>query len=119
MASHLSLDLSEQLNNVAINLRVTLTQIAGYNTPPSERYGVKNLFEMLWRRLTVTGFMYFDSGYADKYGKEHMKNVSQWIAEGSYKPLMHLTEGIDKPAEGLVDMLEGRCAGKAVLKIRA
>lgn len=40
------------------------------------------------------------------------------LADGSVKAKIHLTEGIDKAADGFIDMLEGRNFGKAVLKIK-
>lgn len=44
--------------------------------------------------------------------------VTNRLADGSVKAKIHLTEGIDKAADGFIDMLEGRNFGKAVLKIK-
>lgn len=70
------------------------------------------------KRLTFRGFIVSDPGFADKYGKDHQEKMQQWLAEGSVKAKLHITEGIDKAAEGLVDIFEGKNFGKAVLKIR-
>lgn len=44
--------------------------------------------------------------------------VTNRLADGSVKAKIDLTEGIDKAADGFIDMLEGRNFGKAVLKIK-
>ncbi|KAL2137596.1 hypothetical protein VTI28DRAFT_8934 [Corynascus sepedonium] len=97
---------------------VACGMISQYNLPPEKRYGVTNLFHVVSKRLTFRGFIVSDPGFADKYGKDHQEKMQQWLAEGSVKAKLHITEGIDKAAEGLVDIFEGKNFGKAVLKIR-
>lgn len=97
---------------------LTSHQIYGYNTPKNERYGVKNLFEFTARSLTMVGFLQADPGYADKYREEHRENVGKWISEGSFKPVLAVTNGIENAAEGFVGLFEGKVTGKAVLKLK-
>lgn len=92
--------------------------IEGYNKPASERYGVKNLFQFTAKRLTMTGFIQGDKGWADKYKDQHRENVSKWISEGTFKPVLDITNGIDKAAEGFVNLFKGQVTGKAVLKLK-
>jgi Putative NADP-dependent oxidoreductases len=42
--------------------------------------------------------------------------VQKWIKEGSFKVLIHETEGIDNSVEGLVGIFYGKNKGKAILK---
>jgi NADPH-dependent curcumin reductase CurA len=42
--------------------------------------------------------------------------VQKWIKDGSFKTLIHETEGIENAAEGLVGIFYGKNLGKAVLK---
>lgn len=44
--------------------------------------------------------------------------MQKWLSEGSVKAKLHVTEGIDNAAQGLVDMLVGKNFGKAILKVR-
>ncbi len=44
--------------------------------------------------------------------------MQQWLADGSIKAKLDVTQGIDNAAQGLVGMLEGKNFGKAVLKIK-
>jgi NADPH-dependent curcumin reductase CurA len=64
----------------------------------------------------MRGFIVGDAGMGDKYTKEHQENVQKWIKDGSFKNLIHETQGIDNAAEGLVGIFYGKNKGKAVLK---
>jgi len=92
--------------------------ISQYNLPAEKRSGPKNIFKVVAKRLTMRGFIVSDPGFGDKYGKDHQEKLQKWLADGSVKAKLSITEGIDNAAEGLVGMLEGKNFGKAVLKIR-
>ncbi|CEN62490.1 hypothetical protein BJX68DRAFT_161165 [Aspergillus pseudodeflectus] len=87
--------------------------ISQYNSAP---YPIKNIANVLTKRLTMRGFIVGDAGMGDKYTKEHQENVQKWIKDGSFKNLIHETQGIDNAAEGLVGIFYGKNKGKAVLK---
>lgn len=93
-------------------------QISGYNTPVEQRYGVKNMFHVVAKRLTMQGFIVSDKDFW-AYAPKHQETVQKWLAEGSYVAKLHVTEGIDNAAEGLVGILQGDNFGKAILKIKA
>ncbi|KAK4118228.1 NAD(P)-binding protein [Parathielavia appendiculata] len=95
---------------------VVCGMISQYNLSEQDRYGVKNLFHVASKRLTMRGFIVSD--FADKYGKDHQERLSQWLAEGSVKAKLSVTDGMDNAIDGLVGMLEGKNFGKAVLKIK-
>ena len=46
-----------------------------------------------------------------------IKNVSRWIAEGTFKAQQSVTKGIDNAVDGLLGMLKGENFGKAILTI--
>ncbi|KKK22538.1 oxidoreductase, zinc-binding dehydrogenase family [Aspergillus ochraceoroseus] len=87
--------------------------ISQYNAAP---YPIKNLQNVVIKRIDMRGFIVNDPGMGDKYSKEHQQNVQKWIKDGTFKVLMHETEGIDNAAEGLVGIFYGKNMGKAVLK---
>jgi NADPH-dependent curcumin reductase CurA len=91
--------------------------ISEYNKPISERYGIKNLFHIVTKRLTMRGFIVSDANMGPVYVKERDENVSKWLHEGTLKAKINITDGIDNAPEGFVGMLEGKNFGKAVLKI--
>lgn len=96
---------------------VACGMISGYNSKDSERYGVKNMFKVVSKRLLMQGFIVGDANMGPVYAKEHMEKVSKWLHDGSFKAKLSITEGIDNAAEGFVGMLQGKNFGKAVLKI--
>lgn len=92
--------------------------ISQYNVKSAEdRYPIKNLMSVVAKRLTIRGFIVGDADMGPKYFVEHQKNVQKWIHEGTYKPQMSVTEGIDNAGEGLIGLFEGKNFGKAVLEI--
>ncbi|KAI8631296.1 hypothetical protein F5Y19DRAFT_26075 [Xylariaceae sp. FL1651] len=112
--------LEAALDAINTNGRIPVCGMIGdYNTPIEKRYGIRNTFQIVAKALEVIGFLVFSPGYGDVYFKEHQENVQKWIAEGSFKPKLHITDGIDKAAEGFVGMLKGDNFGKAVLKIKS
>jgi len=50
------------------------------------------------------------------YAKEHQEKLGQWIADGSVKTKLAVTEGIDNTPQAFVGMLEGKNFGKVVVK---
>ena len=96
---------------------VACGMIAEYNQPPEERYGVKNLFHVIGKRLLMQGFVVVDENMGPKYKKEFNENMAKWIHDGSFKVKEDVTVGIDNAATAFVGMLKGKNIGKAVLKI--
>ncbi|KAL2365337.1 hypothetical protein RJZ56_001717 [Blastomyces dermatitidis] len=97
---------------------VACGMISQYNLKPQDRYGVKNIFMVVSKRITMRGFIVGDKGMGDKWAKEHMETVSRWIKEGSFKPVIAETVGIDNAAAGLAGIFRGENFGKAVLKFQ-
>ncbi|KAI1204513.1 NAD(P)-binding protein [Annulohypoxylon truncatum] len=92
--------------------------ISGYNLPPDQRYGVKSLYLLISKLITMQGFLVGQPEFGRAYFQEHQQNVQKWIVEGSIKAKLDVTEGIEKAAEGFVSMLKGENFGKALLKIK-
>ncbi|OTA98195.1 hypothetical protein M426DRAFT_326177 [Hypoxylon sp. CI-4A] len=107
------------LNNMNQRGRIVLSGlIEGYNKPMEERTGVRNLTEFFSKRLTMIGFITNDDDFGPAYFKRHQETVGKWIAEGSFKAKLHVTQGIDNAAEGFVGLFQGKNFGKAILKIK-
>jgi NADPH-dependent curcumin reductase CurA len=96
---------------------VACGMISEYNRPDEEKYGIKNIWLIVSKRLTMKGFIVYDKNMGPVYEKERDENVSKWLHEGSIKAKMSVTDGIDNGPEGFVGMLQGKNFGKAVLKI--
>jgi len=96
---------------------VTCGMISQYNAAPEERYPIRNIMNVVAKRLTMRGFIVMDANMGPRYAADHQKNVQKWIHEGTYKPQMSVTKGIDNAAEGLLGLFKGENFGKAVLEI--
>ena len=92
--------------------------ISQYNvTDPEKKYGVKNLGLVVGKRIKMQGFIQSDPDMGPRYAQDHLKNVSKWLAEGTFKAQQSVTKGIDNAVKGLLGMLKGENFGKAVLTI--
>lgn len=91
--------------------------ISQYNLPPEEAYPIRNTYQIVGKRLKVQGFIVTDPGMGPKYFAEHQEKMQKWIADGTFKAKLSITEGIDKAGEGLLGMFKGENFGKAILKV--
>jgi len=105
----------ESLNN--FGKIVACGMISGYNTKIEERYPIRNLQQIVSKRLTVRGFIVSDDNMGPAYTKEHQEKLQKWISEGSFKALQSVTYGIDNAIDGLLGLFKGENFGKAVLQI--
>ncbi|KAH7238018.1 NADP-dependent leukotriene B4 12-hydroxydehydrogenase [Fusarium solani] len=96
----------------------TCGMMSGYNTSPADLPGIKNLLYIVSKQIVMQGFIVFNPEFGPAYYKEHQESLQKWLAEGSIKVKLSVTDGISNAAEGFVGMLEGKNFGKAVLKVK-
>lgn len=96
---------------------VACGMISQYNLKPEEAYPIKNLMQVVAKRIKMQGFIVSDANMGPKYTKDHQEKLQKWISEGSFKAVQSVTKGIDNAAEGFLGMLRGDNFGKAVLEI--
>lgn len=97
---------------------VACGMISGYNAKDeSDRYGVKNIFNIIAKRLTMRGFIVTDKDMM-KYAPEHQENVTKWLNDGSLKAVSHEWVGMKEAPNACVGVLKGENFGKAILKIK-
>jgi NADPH-dependent curcumin reductase CurA len=91
--------------------------ISQYNLKPEEAYPIRNLMQIVAKRLKVQGFIVSDANMGPLHFKDHQEKLQKWISEGSFKAQQSITKGIDNSVEGFLGMLRGENFGKAVLEI--
>ena len=91
--------------------------ISQYNSAPQDMYPVRNLIQVVAKRINMRGFIVADADMGPKHYMEHQQKLQQWLADGSFKAKLSVTEGIDNGVEGFLGMLKGDNFGKAVLQI--
>ena len=59
----------------------------------------------------------FDKDYGPKHFEEHQKELSKWIADGSFNVPEDVYDGLDQISERFIDLLTGKNFGKAIVKV--
>jgi NADPH-dependent curcumin reductase CurA len=96
---------------------VACGMISQYNLKPEESYPIRNLMNVVAKRLTMRGFIVSDANMGPKHHKEHQEKLQKWLSEGTFKATISVTEGIDNAVDGFLGMLQGKNFGKTVLQI--
>lgn len=91
--------------------------VSQYNAKPEELYPIRNLMNVVAKRLTMRGFIVGDENMGPKYHKQHQEQLQKWIKDGTFKSKYSVTEGIDNAVDGFLGMLSGKNFGKAILQI--
>ncbi|KAF9932666.1 hypothetical protein FBU30_007663 [Linnemannia zychae] len=86
--------------------------ISQYNT--QQPYGVRNLFHIVSKRITMQGFIASD--FAGE-SEEFRKDVGSWLLNKEIIYREDIAEGIEASPEAFVGMLKGKNFGKAIAKI--
>src|SRR6266480_2074027 len=102
---------------VANEKTVVSGMISQYNLQPHEAYPIRNLMNIVSKRIKMQGFIVYDSNMGPKYAKDHQEKLQKWIADGTFKVTIDTTKGIDNAVKGFLGMLKGENFGKAVLEI--
>ncbi|KAF0402086.1 NADP-binding protein [Gigaspora margarita] len=101
------------LNHLKINARVIACgMISQYNT--KNPYGVKNLMNVVTKRLLIQGFIVFDHYHEME---PFQKEMREWLKQGKLKYKEDLVEGIQNAPNAFLNLLTGKNFGKAVVKI--
>lgn len=91
--------------------------ISQYNLKPEESYPIRNLMNVVGKRIKMQGFIVGDENMGPKYAKDHQEKLQKWISEGTFKAQQSVTKGIDNAVDGFLGMLKGDNFGKAVMEI--
>ncbi|WIA23731.1 hypothetical protein OEZ85_000414 [Tetradesmus obliquus] len=89
--------------------------ISQYDTPEDSRYGVKNLMNVITKRIKLRGFIVGD--YAAELGGEFHEDMSQLLLAGKVKALQHVTQGLENAGAAFVGMMGGGNVGKALVQV--
>lgn len=96
---------------------VACGMISQYDLPDEQKYGVKNLFNLITKRIKLEGFIVSD--YMAELGAAFGATMAEHVQQGKVKALEHTTEGIENAGKAFVEMMAGGNTGKAVVKVAA
>jgi len=80
-------------------------------------HGVRNLIQIVSKRLKLQGFIIFDKVNDLVFQKDFYSKVPKWIASEELKVKEDVTKGLEHAAEALVGIFQGKNFGKAVIQI--
>jgi NADPH-dependent curcumin reductase CurA len=85
--------------------------ISTYN---GEREGVRNLSNMIYRRVRMEGFVGGDFPHLqDRF----VADMTGWLKSGQVKTQETVLEGFERAPEGLIGLFEGRNIGKMLIQV--
>lgn len=95
---------------------VACGMISQYSLAPEDRYGVKNLFQIVGKQIKMQGFIV--STLAKGMEAEFAKDMAAYVTEGKVKVVEHVTTGgIEAMGGAFGAMMAGGNLGKAVVKV--
>lgn len=102
------------LLNLARHGRVVLCGLISEYNHQGERYGTRELWQLIVHAAKIQGFILTD--YVDRFA-EGAAVMARWVSEGRLRHDQHLEEGIDNAYAALMRLFDGSHQGKVILKI--
>lgn len=87
--------------------------IGDYNNP-DQPYGVKTLWQVVLKRLTIRGFLTFDH---DDRLAEAAAELEGWALDGSLRLDETVYEGLEAVPGAFIDLMSGRTMGKTLVRV--
>jgi NADPH-dependent curcumin reductase CurA len=76
--------------------------------------GVRNLFNMIYKRIRMEGFVATDFAHLNA---QFMADMTGWLKAGRIKYQETVLNGFDKAPEGLIGLFEGKNSGKMLINV--
>ena len=76
--------------------------------------GVKNLFALIYGRVTMQGFVASDFPHLNA---QFVSDMTGWLKDGRIKYQETILDGFERAPEGLIGLFEGRNAGKMIIRV--
>ncbi|HEY1929208.1 MAG TPA: NADP-dependent oxidoreductase [Caulobacteraceae bacterium] len=75
---------------------------------------VRGLSNIIYRRVTLQGFVASDFGHLQA---QFVSDMTKWLKEGRLKFQETVLDGFERAPEGLIGLFEGRNAGKMLIRV--
>jgi NADPH-dependent curcumin reductase CurA len=88
--------------------------IASYNNAGSLSEPVTALFNMIYNRLMMKGFVSYEF---EPIRAQFLADMKRWIKEGKIKYRETIVDGIEKAPEALIGLFKGENTGKMIVRL--
>ena len=89
--------------------------ISQYDTQPEQRYGVRNLFQVVAKRLRVEGFIV--GFFPPEAHAEASETLSSWLREGKISDCSSFVDGFENLPDGILGLFRGTNTGKMLVRV--
>ena len=76
--------------------------------------GVRNLFALIYGRITMQGFVASDFPHLNA---AFVADMTTWLKDGRMKYQETILDGFERAPEGLIGLFEGRNSGKMIIRV--
>lgn len=102
------------LPNMALHSRIAACgMVADYNDP-AHSPGVKGLFDIVIKRITMKGFFTFDDMDLCVRGQTELET---YVRDGRLKVISNIRDGIESAPQAFIDLMSGATTGKTLVRL--
>ncbi len=103
-----------ELMNLAQGARILLCGLISEYNNDGQKTGARNIWQILVKRATLTGFLVSD--YVPRFQEGGMQ-MAQWMGEGKMRVDEDVQEGLENALPAFMRLFSGANTGKLILKI--
>lgn len=89
--------------------------ISQYDAKPEQRYGVRNLFHIIAKRLRMEGFIV--GFFPPEAMAEASETLSSWLREGKISDCSSFVDGFENLPDGIMGLFRGTNTGKMLVRV--
>lgn len=93
--------------------------ISQYDLPAEKRYGIRNLFHITAKRITMRGFVTDPVSFTPEQFDEARSILTKWLKEGRIACEYTAVDGFERLPTALLGMLQGKNTGKMMVRAQA
>ena len=90
--------------------------ISGYDQPVEKRYGVRNLFHIVAKRLTFQGYITDPLSFTMEQFADANQQLSKWLMEKKIIDQYTIVDGFDQLPNALYGLFESKNTGKMMVR---
>ncbi|WP_428310519.1 NADP-dependent oxidoreductase [Hydrocarboniphaga sp.] len=106
--------LDATLRNLKRGARIALCGLISEYNSTSGRIGARNIWELIVKSATISGFLISD--FLPRFGEGALEMAS-WLAQGKLRADEHIDDGIENALPAFLRLFEGSNQGKMMLRI--